>query len=377
MDSRVIMSPKTFNKPVPADEAAKIMKAFKKRFKHKLQDRPLLGELLRSPTRTYVLSNMLGAGSFGQVYKAYDTKSGDIVAIKKINMDRSNSDEVNKIYSEVASLMLVRHKNNNNCHPSIVCILDVTYTRDAAYIVLEYIEGAYIKSLPRHLAIRIIRRIAEGLMSLHEMNMIHRDIKPDNIIITPDNQIKLVDLGIACLLEDNTETKRIHMCEDRSNGTYIFSDPTSLRRPQNYTNRSDIYSLGVTLVCLILGNEEFRQDYPYYHSTPEYKYEDEYMKFKAKFAVTGVERGYPKSMIDLIIQMCDPLYSFNRPAAGDIIEEMNKLEASGEMEDMILTRQQPDYAARAEYNNKLIDRFGGYIGNTVVNSGGYQDNPAK
>jgi serine/threonine protein kinase len=150
-------------------------------------------------------------------------------------------------------------------HPNIVRALDYNDNSSTPYLVMEFVEG---ESLGQKLeregrmsetdAIRIIAQVAQGLHRAHKQNLVHRDVKPDNILVTPDGIAKLADLGLV----KETETDLNLTRTGRGLGTPHFMAPEQFRNAKNADARCDIYSLGATLYQMVTGELPFRSNGP-------------------------------------------------------------------------------------------------------------------
>lgn len=204
----------------------------------------------------YELLKMIGKGSGGTVYLAYDHKLQKEWAIKEIegNYDYEKSMELNLLKSVSCSAF-----------PRIV---DVVYENHMTYVVMDYVEGESLRKMLMRGALRekeVIRigiQLAEGLAYLHNMTpkMIYMDCKPDNIMMTPDGEIKLIDLGSAYIFKDY-QTKDYNQAEDekkphRISGTKLYAPREQcLARGNQIDVATDVYAFGMTLCTLLLGKE--------------------------------------------------------------------------------------------------------------------------
>jgi eukaryotic-like serine/threonine-protein kinase len=203
----------------------------------------------------YELEQKIGEGGMARVYRGRDLRLNRQVAIKVLhNHYSSDTNFVSRFHHEAQAAA-------NLHHPNIVDVYDVGQDRDIHYIVMEYLPGSDLKSrLLQHgpLAleewITIGAAVAEGLEAAHRLGMIHRDIKPQNIILGNDGQVKITDFGIAksALSTAMTETGVTF-------GTADYLSPEQARG-QTATPRSDIYSLGVTLYEALTGKLPFTGD---------------------------------------------------------------------------------------------------------------------
>ena len=203
----------------------------------------------------YELDQKIGEGGMARVYRGRDLRLNRQVAIKVLHSHyAADTNFVNRFHHEAQAAA-------NLHHPNIVDVYDVGVDRDVQYIVMEYIQGSDLKSrilqqgaLPIEELITVGAAVAEGLEAAHRMGMVHRDIKPQNIILGSDGQVKITDFGIAksALSTAMTETGVTF-------GTADYISPEQARG-QPATARSDIYSLGVTLYEAATGKLPFSGD---------------------------------------------------------------------------------------------------------------------
>jgi serine/threonine-protein kinase len=213
----------------------------------------------------YEVISALGAGSMGEVYLARDDRLNRNVAIKFLSPTLVNDPElVRRFETEARAIAALSH-------PHIVDVYDVGHHDGAPYIVMQYVEGgtlsAYLKeqrpSLGR--ALEIGMEIADALAAAHRAGLIHRDLKPGNVMLTADRRVKVVDFGLAkrVLLSDAMTTSGVHGLEDLQTipgqvmGTPGYMSPEQLAGlPVDV--RTDIYSLGVILFQLFTGQRPFQ-----------------------------------------------------------------------------------------------------------------------
>jgi serine/threonine-protein kinase len=204
----------------------------------------------------YRLLRRLGQGGMGSVYLAYEENQKAQVAIKVLADELANNPGyVERFYREAKSGALLNHPNIVRC---------IKAGRDAAtgkhYLVLEYIDGPSAHGLLEKYgrleigdAIRIILDIARALEHAHSRNIIHRDIKPDNILITPSGVAKLADLGLAKRLDDSSQLTSLR----QGFGSLYYIPMEQAYEAKQADGRSDIYALGATLYHLITGEVPF------------------------------------------------------------------------------------------------------------------------
>lgn len=211
--------------------------------------------------KTWILSNrykiieQVGIGGMSYVYKAKDNVTGNIVAIKLLKDELASDEEfIKKFKSEAIASKKINHQN-------VVRAFDVVDDNNLHYIVLEYVDGVtlnkYIKdkgNLSNEETIKLSIEIASGLASAHSQGIIHRDIKPQNIIIKSDGTSKIMDFGIARAVSSTTRNISII-------GTVHYISPEQARN-ENVDFRSDIYSLGCTMYEMITGDIPFPGENP-------------------------------------------------------------------------------------------------------------------
>jgi len=201
----------------------------------------------------YEIIDTVGSGGMADVYKARCHKLNRFVAIKVLKEEFSSDDGfVDKFRAEAQSAAGLQH-------PNIVNIYDVGEENGMYYIVMELIEGITLKNfierkgrLDVREATGIAIQIAQGLEAAHDNNIIHRDIKPQNIIISRDGKVKVADFGIAKAASSNTLTSS-------AMGSVHYISPEQARGGYS-DEKSDIYSLGITMYEMILGKVPFEGD---------------------------------------------------------------------------------------------------------------------
>ena len=203
----------------------------------------------------YEIIEQVGVGGMSYVYKAYDSKKHKIVAIKVLKDELSLDDEfVKKFKSEALASKDIKHKN-------VISAYDVIDEDNLHYIVMEYFEGTtlnkYIKEhekLSNEEVVDISLQVARGISAAHNKGIIHRDIKPQNIVINAKHEAKITDFGIARAI--TSTTKNISVI-----GTVHYISPEQVRNTK-VDFRSDIYSFGCTIYEMITGEVPFSGDTP-------------------------------------------------------------------------------------------------------------------
>ena len=202
----------------------------------------------------YEIIERIGTGGMADVYRAIDHKLNRYVAIKVLKKEYSDDKQfVAKFRSEARSAAVL-----NN--PNIVSVYDVGNDDNTYYIVLELIEGITLKKYIErkgHLqykeAVSIAIQIANGMEAAHEHHIVHRDIKPQNIIISKDGKVKVTDFGIARVATSTTTVASNAM------GSVHYMSPEQARGGY-LDERSDIYSFGITLFEMLTGQVPFDGD---------------------------------------------------------------------------------------------------------------------
>jgi serine/threonine protein kinase len=208
----------------------------------------------------YHILEQLGEGGMATVYKAYDTRLERDVALKIIRRDAFPVEQHERILKrferEAKSLAKLTH-------PNIVGVIDYGEYEDSPYLVMIYLPGGTLKQrlgkpMPWTDAVRLLLPIAEALQYAHEHGILHRDVKPSNILLTEKNQPLLTDFGIAKILDlEDGQTLT---------GTGVGIGTPEYMAPEQWTGhagpQADIYSLGVVLYELITGRKPYVADTP-------------------------------------------------------------------------------------------------------------------
>jgi len=213
----------------------------------------------------YTIVSKIGEGGMGVVWRARDSKLGRDVAIKVLPASLSeNTDRLNRFEQEAQAAGALNH-------PNILVIHHIGIHDGAPYIVSELLEGETLRdrmagaALPQRKALDYALQIARGLAAAHEKRIIHRDIKPDNIFITDDGRVKILDFGLAKLTSatDGTQsqtevpTRKVNTDPGTVMGTMGYMSPEQLKG-QPADHRSDIFSFGAILYEMLSGKRAFR-----------------------------------------------------------------------------------------------------------------------
>ncbi len=203
----------------------------------------------------YSILGSIGSGGMGEVYRAQDPRLGREVAIKLIR--RSLNDEDEALDRLLREATLASSLN----HPNIVTIYDTGVVGDDRYVVMELVEGATLRTLSSQglavdRAVNIARQIAEALAVAHVAGIVHRDIKPDNVMVRPDGYVKLLDFGLArqhdlaaAVTVEGTDPGMLI-------GTVGYMAPEQARG-EVAAPEADIFAFGVLLYEMVTGRHPF------------------------------------------------------------------------------------------------------------------------
>jgi hypothetical protein len=204
----------------------------------------------------------LGRGGMGVVYEAEQTLMERRVALKVINPSvLNNPDALARFHGEVKAAGKLDHKN-------IVRAYDAEAAGNLHLLVMEFVEGQSLAEvlqkkgpLPAAQACYYVYQAARGLQHAHEKGMVHRDIKPHNLMLTPDRQVKVLDFGLARLRSERGGGAGLTQA-DSFMGTPEYVAPEQATDARTADIKADIYSLGCTLYCLLTGRPPFQEDTP-------------------------------------------------------------------------------------------------------------------
>ena len=200
----------------------------------------------------YLITDWIGQGGMGQVFKAVHEMLGRESAIKVLPKHKKTPESIANFKREIMAQAKLDH-------PNLVRAFDAGEDGNVHYLVVEYIPGTDLRRLVRkqgkltiQQAANVVKQAAEGLAHAHEKNLIHRDVKPGNILVTPDGVAKVSDLGLAFYVNDRSDPRIGKIV-----GTADYLSPEQIERPSEVTTVSDIYSLGCTLYYAVTGKVPF------------------------------------------------------------------------------------------------------------------------
>lgn len=205
----------------------------------------------------YEITELIGEGGMADVYKAVDVVDGKEVAVKILKKEFAESEEFLRRFRNESKAIAVLS------HPNIVKIYDVGFSEKIQFIVMEYIDGITLKEymeservLNWKDSVHFVTQILRALQHAHERGIVHRDIKPQNIMMFTDGTIKVMDFGIAKFAREEGRT-----ATDQAIGTVHYISPEQARGDVTDA-KSDLYSVGVMLYEMLTGQKPFDTDNP-------------------------------------------------------------------------------------------------------------------
>ena len=203
----------------------------------------------------YEIMEIIGVGGMAVVYKAFDNIDNRIVAVKILKDEYLTSEEFRRRFKNESKAIAVLS------HPNIVKVFDVSYGDRLQYIVMEYVEGITLKEYIEQQgkvnireAIYFVTQILRALQHAHDKGIVHRDIKPQNIMLISDGTIKVTDFGIARFSRSETKTMT-----DTAIGSVHYISPEQAKGSVTDA-KTDIYSVGVVLYEMLTGKLPFQSD---------------------------------------------------------------------------------------------------------------------
>jgi serine/threonine protein kinase len=215
----------------------------------------IVSTLVGQDLQTYRIEKLLGAGGMGEVYLARDQKLGRMVALKVLPLHFVvDADRLSRFQREARALSSLNH-------PNLVTIYEVGEANGLHFIAMELVEGKTLSSLRGKLSLKdllsIIAQVAEALGAAHQSGIIHRDVKPDNVMVRPDGYAKVLDFGLVKLAEvDPAPGTAAHTKLGTAMGTLAYMSPEQAAG-ETVDHRTDIWSLGVVLYELATGQKPF------------------------------------------------------------------------------------------------------------------------
>lgn len=274
-----------------------------------------MNSLIGKSLGKFEIVDRIGAGGMATVFKAYQHTLDRFVAIKVLPTYYADDNVFQERFKREARSVA------KLTHPNIVQIHDFGEQDNVTYIVMEYVEGGTLKDrlkrpLPVPEAIGYVIQATEGLDCAHRNNIIHRDVKPANMLLRKDGHLLLSDFGIAKILEGTTNLTRV----GTGIGTPQYMSPEQ-GTGQAVDQRSDIYSLGIVLFHCLTGRVPFTADNPL---SVTLKHLNEPLPYQRMIA-----EGVPNPVVQVVLQMTAKQAQDRYQSAQDVIEALSRaLEAS-------------------------------------------------
>jgi len=281
----------------------------------------------------YKVDELLGRGGMGVVYRAQDTKLNRPVALKMIKPGlTADPDKRNRFLQEARAAASITH-------PAIAQVYDIDTVDETTFIVMEYVEGQTVGKLIANKemdligSVEVALQVAEGLAKAHKSKIIHRDIKSENIMVTHDGHAKLLDFGLAkllerssdadgtlTLLEEGAPTKTMPKTTAAGTimGTTSYMSPEQARgQPLSYP--SDVFSLGIVLYEMVTGELPFEGESPIdtMHA----------IAFEEARPVTVIRKNLPPDLHRIIARCLRKRPEDRYPDAGALISDLKHLKA--------------------------------------------------
>jgi serine/threonine protein kinase len=210
----------------------------------------------------YRFVDLIGQGGMGRVYKARHTRLGREAAVKVIKKEKLTKPQmIDRFRQEIRVVAQL-------AHPNVVLALDADEANGTHYYAMEYVAGSDLNKLvkekgplPVVVACEYIRQAAAGLQHAHDRGLVHRDVKPGNLLVTPKGVVKVLDLGLALLAADPSAIDQ-QTPDKFLIGTPDYTPPEQIRNPLGVDARADVYGLGATLFYLLTGRPPYGGDTP-------------------------------------------------------------------------------------------------------------------
>jgi tetratricopeptide (TPR) repeat protein len=276
----------------------------------------------------FELIEELGSGGMGIVYRAYDREIGEEIALKVLHPDIAlDQKTVDRFRNEIKLARRITHKNVCRMH-------ELHQDGKQLFITMEYVPGQDLKDLIRQKgaltagqAISIAKQVAEGLAEAHDLGVIHRDLKPQNIMVDREGNAKIMDFGIARSLRTAGMT-----AEGMIIGTPEYMAPEQVEG-QEADQRTDIYALGAILFEMVTGRVPFEGDSPL---SVAYKHKNE-----APLPPRKLNTQVPEPLNDLILRCLEKEKENRYQTADDLLADLVRIEDGLPISERISLKARP------------------------------------
>ncbi len=289
----------------------------------------------------YEITELIGVGGMADVYKATDIVDNKEVAVKILKKEFAENEEfLRRFRNESKAIALLSH-------PNIVKVYDVNFSDRLQYIVMEYIDGITLKEyidnekvLTWKDSVHFIIQVLRALQHAHDRGIVHRDIKPQNIMLFTDGTIKVMDFGIAKFAREDGGTQT-----DQAIGTVHYISPEQARGDET-DEKSDIYSVGVMLYEMLTGQKPFDTDNPisiavmHMQNTPE--------------RPRAINPDIPAGLEEIILRAMEKDPEDRYQTAADMIRDIEAFKANNSMTFGYYAEESEDAAEEASADSPTM-----------------------
>jgi eukaryotic-like serine/threonine-protein kinase len=264
----------------------------------------------------YLLLEQIGAGGMGQVYRAEHRTMNRLVAVKVLSSTIAQQRLlIDQFFAEIRAVAKLMH-------PNIVTAFDAGSVGETHYLVMELVEGQVLSErvrmhgpLSSAEAVHVVEQAAKALQYAHSVGIVHRDVKPSNMMLTSNGTLKILDFGLARFEKPNAlSSKNFFM------GTPEFMSPEQIEDPSTVDGRSDLYSLGATLYFLLTGQTMFTGD----------KMQVALAQLRSKAPALFIDRADVDLRLDAVFQRLVEKRANDRySSAADLLNHLRQLNLTG------------------------------------------------
>lgn len=266
----------------------------------------------------YRILEIIGRGGMGVVLKALDINLDKIVALKMIDPFLAKNEEfVRRFQREAKALAKLEN-------PNIVAVHALRKTEAGFFLVMEYVES---KTLSQYLSERgaftitevvaITKQVLNAIKHAHEAGIIHRDIKPNNILLSNDGKVKVMDFGLAKVIQDKGQTVTMTQA---SAGTLYYMSPEQIKGLKNVDNRSDIYSIGMTIYEMVTGRV------PFENTDSDFTIQKQIVDGEIP-SPNVFTQGIPKQLLNIILKAIDKNADKRYQNISEIEDDLARVES--------------------------------------------------